>query len=130
MKDLQVDIKLDVAGDEDSPDPDYVDLLCRQLREEFLQLDVDDVRLSRDGQPPEHAKAVDTTLLGTLLISLSDPSVLAAVVEAAKNWVSRSQGRTARLEIDGDVLDLKGLSKQDQTRLVDLWINRQSRVSE
>ncbi len=128
MADLSVSIDLGATSDGGPFGPDEIDLQSRRLREEFLQLDVNEVRIARDGPPLDLTKAVDANLLGAILVSLSDPTVLVAVMETVKSWIGRSQRRTARLEIDGDILDVTGISSRDQTRLIDQWIARHSKA--
>jgi hypothetical protein len=47
-------------------------------------------------------------------------------VAAIQGWLGRSQQRSVKLELDGDVLELTGVSSRDQQRLVDEWLRRHS----
>jgi len=62
--------------------------------------------------------------LGTLVITLSQSPVLAAIVAAISNWLGQRRQRTVKLDIDGDVLQLSGVDKRDQQRLIDAWMQR------
>jgi hypothetical protein len=52
------------------------------------------------------------------------PGALRAVAKAVHRWVTAQQNRTARLELDGDTIELTGVSSRDQERLVELWVDR------
>ena len=95
-----------------------------QLRRELLDLDVDSVEIPGAGEPPPGSRAVDVAALGALLVHLADPEVLAGVVAAVRGWLSGSSRRSIKLELDGDVLELRGVSSQEQRRLTDEWLAR------
>lgn len=120
-------VRLDEAGADD----ERLDTLAGYLREELLQLDLDDVTALRTGAAPEGSRAVDLVAAGGLLVSLGrSAEQLRAVVSAIKGWLRRAGGaqRTVRLEIGGDSLELSGASDADQQRLIDLFISRHSTV--
>jgi hypothetical protein len=54
--------------------------------------------------------------LGSLLVT-AGPQILSAVVGVIGAWLGRSQKRSIRLELNGDVLELTGLSSDQQQRL-------------
>jgi len=41
-----------------------------------------------------------------------------------KSWISFSGGRSVKLEIDGNVLEVNGTSRRDQRELIQAWIDR------
>jgi len=51
-----------------------------QLRRELLELDVDAVKTPQAGAPLPGTKGVEVAVAGALLVSLSDPRVLAPFV--------------------------------------------------
>ena len=108
-----------------SADAEELDELVGQLRRELLELDVESVDRARGGPAPRGARAVDVLALGTLLVSLVDPAtVLPAVVAAVEAWLRGRGQRSVKLELDGDVLEVTGLSSRDQRRLIDGWLAR------
>jgi hypothetical protein len=112
---------------EDGADAERLDALTGFLRQELLQLEVEDVTALRAGEPPPGARVFDVIAVGGLLVSLGrSASGLGAVVSAIRKWLARGDGtrRTVRLEIGGDVLELSEATKADQDRLVDLFIDR------
>lgn len=99
--------------------------LTQGLRAELLELDVDRVELEADGEAPEGAKAVELLAIGGLAIKfVLNSAVLKSVVETTTAWLGRQQARSVKLTLDGDTLELTGVSSEDQTRLVDEWIAR------
>jgi hypothetical protein len=112
---------------EDGADAERLDELTRFLRDELLQLDVDDVTALRVGEPPPGARVFDVVAVGGLLVSLSRSAEgLRPIVSAIRKWLARGEGtrRTVRLEIDGDALELSEASAADQERLVSLFVSR------
>ena len=119
----RLELRLETGGDAGAEE---LDRLTGRLRRELLRLDVvDDVRRASTGEAPDGARGIDVESLGTLLVSLAGaPAVLGAVVGAVRDWLGRSRARSVRLEIDGDVIDVVGLSSADQDRLIESWLSR------
>jgi hypothetical protein len=118
-------ITLQVA--EDGADPQRVDDVTGLLRRELLQLDVADVRRPAGGDAPEGSRAFDVAALGVLVVTLGHTVTgLREVVWAVRAWLGRGgdAGRTVRIEVAGDVLELSGVSATEQDRLVDLFVRR------
>jgi hypothetical protein len=113
---LQVD-------DEDADPQELADLTAR-LRDELLDLDVEAVERPRGGSPPPGTRAVEFVAVGTLLASFARPELLTGIVTAVRSWLGRSGQRTVKLEMDGDLLELTGVSSNEQRRLTDEWLRR------
>jgi hypothetical protein len=115
-------VVLHVEGD-DGAGEEELNRITGRLRRELLTLDVDDVQRAPGGPVPEGARAVDVAAIGSLLVSLAGaPAALRAVAGAVGAWVERSQARSVTLEIDGDPIEVTGISSADQRRLIDVWI--------
>jgi hypothetical protein len=97
-----------------------------QLRRELLDLDVEAVELPRAGEPPPGTRAVELAALGALVITVAKSPLLGPVVAAIRSWLGGGPERTIKLELDGDVLELSGLSSTEQRRLTDEWLRRHS----
>ena len=95
-----------------------------QLRRELLDLDVGAVEVPSVGEAPPGTRAVELAALGALAVSIAKPEVLAAVVAAVRSWLSRSQHRSIKLVLGGDVLELTGVNSDEQRRLTDEWLRR------
>lgn len=121
---------LEIQLDAGESDTEELAALTAKLRRELLQLDVDAVDQPVDGNPPPGAKAVDMILVGTLLVSLGrSADKLGTVVRTIQGWVGTRAARTVKLQLDGDALELTGVSSRDQQRLIDHWIERHAEPS-
>lgn len=99
--------------------------LTQRLRGELLELDLDGVELKGDGEAPDGAKAVELLTIGGLVLKFAlNSAVLKSVVETTTVWLGRQQARSVKLTLDGDTLELTGVSSEDQSRLVDEWVAR------
>jgi hypothetical protein len=96
----------------------------RQLRRELLELDVDSVETPPAGEPPPGSRAVDIATVGALVVNMADSQLLAAVIGAVRSWLAGSSRRSIKLGLDGDVLELIGVSSKEQRRLTDEWLAR------
>jgi hypothetical protein len=95
-----------------------------QLRHELLDLDVDAVEPAPGGEPPPGTRGVELAALGALLVTVSQSQLLAPVLAAVRSWLAGSPRRSIKLELDGDVLELSGVSSKEQRRLTDEWLRR------
>jgi hypothetical protein len=95
-----------------------------QLRRELLDLDVEAVELVRGGEPPPGTRAVELAALGALVVTVAQSPLLGPVVAAVRSWLAGAPQRSVKLELDGDALELTGLSSKEQRRLTDEWLAR------
>jgi hypothetical protein len=126
MTGLTVRVEVGVGRGGDAFDMEEIDTLSRRLRQELLELDVGQVVIPSVGRAPDGAKGSGACIVGALQVMVSDPALLRALVETVMAWAGMSRNRAARLEIDGDVLDVSGISAHDQAKLIDLFIARHS----
>jgi hypothetical protein len=117
---------------EEGADAERLDELTGFLRQELLQLDVDDVTALLAGEPPPGARGLDAATVGGLLVAIGSAAQgLSAVITAVKAW--RARGGTAhrrvRLEIGDDELELSDATAVDQDRLIALFISRHTTES-
>ena len=109
---------------------DELEELTHQLQRELADLEVDSVELVSAGEAPPGTRAVDVLAVGTLLVTLAKSSgVLSTVVSAVQSWLAGPRQRTVKLELDGDTLEVTGLTSADQRRLIANWIARQSNMA-
>jgi hypothetical protein len=104
-------------------DGEEVDTATRQLRREFLDLDVAVVDLPGVGELPPGTRAAAPAALGALAVTVTQ-SLLTSVLAVVRSWLASSQQRSIKLELGGDVLELTGLSSDEQRRLTDEWLRR------
>jgi hypothetical protein len=114
-------IQLAVGPDTDAEEVAEATL---QLRRELLDLDVDAVELPAAGQAPPGTKAAELAALGALAVTVAKSPLLGPVVAAIRAWLGGSPQRSIKLELDGDTLELTGVSSKEQRRLVDEWLRR------
>ncbi len=106
-----------------------LDELTAAMRRELLQLDVQSVDRVSGGPAPEGAKGIELAELGALVVSLGKATpVLGQVVAVIEAWVARSPNRTVKLTLDGDTLELNGMSERDQRQVVKDWMARHPRA--
>jgi hypothetical protein len=106
-------------------DPEELTELGTQLREQLLELDVERVDFAVGGQTPPGTRAGEAFVAGALVVTLVQSSgLLTALIDMVQLWISRIGGRSVRLEIDGDVLEVTGIGLQDQRELIQAWIDQ------
>jgi hypothetical protein len=113
------ELKIDI-GAHGTLDDDELEEWTLRLRRELDDLEIGTVELRRDNAP-SGAKGGDAVELGTLLVTLANSSVLAAVVGLVRTWTDRDPRRTARVRYGDKEIDLTGLSAEDQRRLIEDW---------
>jgi Effector Associated Constant Component 1 len=119
--------QLTVRVEDEEADPEELADLTAHLRHELLDLDVETVESSRAGPPPPGSRAVDLAALGTLVVTVAQPELLVTVVTAVRAWLAGSQQRSVKVTLDGDTLELTGLSSKEQRRVVDQWLDRHTK---
>jgi uncharacterized protein YidB (DUF937 family) len=117
----QVSLQVEAGPDADAEE---VAEATAQLRRELLELDVDSVQAPEGGPPPPGSKAAEVLAIGSLIVTLVKSTGLGAVVHTIQAWISRQQQRSVKLAIDGDTLEVTGVSSEEQRRLIDEWIAR------
>ena len=95
-----------------------------QLRRELLDLDVEAVDLQPGGEAPPGSRAVELAALGALVVTFAQSQLLGPVVAAVRSWLAGAPQRSVKLELDGDLLELTGVSSKEQRRLTDEWLRR------
>lgn len=122
----RVEVLLQV-GETGTLEPDEVGSLAQLLREELLDLDVDDVRAAAGGAAPAGSKGVELAAIGALVVRLvKSRKALFDVVRTIAGWVERSGARSVRVQIGTDVLEVTGISSEDQRAVIEAWIERQN----
>jgi hypothetical protein len=116
---MEVGLQLDLEGAESAE----LDRLTRLLRDELNALDVEGVELVTTAAP-NSAKAFGLVEIGSIVISVAGRRALVAVVDAVRSWAGRSRGRTAKLTLNGDEIELTGISAEQQERLIDAWLTK------
>lgn len=110
-------------------DPDDVERLGRQLRDELRDLDVEDVAPVDGAPPPAGAKSGALTSLTEWLVTLAGGGVLAPVIGTIKAWLTRGAGdHKVTVTIDGDTLELGRATDTERAAIVDAFVRRHQPV--
>lgn len=99
--------------------------LTNRLRDELLSLDVDTIHLASGGDAPDSSKGIDLLAAGGLVVRFAlRQELLQSVIDGIRSWLARQHARSIKLTLDGDSLELTGVSSAQQDRLVELWVMR------
>jgi hypothetical protein len=106
---------------EDGADDERIEQLTGFLRAELQEL----VPVSTvSGEAAEGTKAIDLAELGTLLATVSQSTVLAALINAVSAWLGQRRERSVTVEADGDPLELTGAPTDDERARAAEWLER------
>jgi hypothetical protein len=120
-----IELTLRVDGGPDA-DPEENAELALRLRDELRETDAASVKLGRGDDAPSGAKSGDPVELGTLLVGVVSSGALTAVLTTANSWIARQKRGRVHVKLGDDELLLSGMPSEDQQRLIDHWLSRQS----
>lgn len=118
----QLDVRIEAE-----PDADREELvaLAVRLREWLLPVGVESVGLVAAGPAPSGTRSAGMFVAGVLTVLFARSSeLLGKLVDVVQSWLSSSGARSVRLELDGDVLEVTGITRGDQRELIRTWIDR------
>jgi hypothetical protein len=110
---------------EPDADPETVDQLTRNLRNELLDLDVDSITQPVLGPAPEGSKGLELMAIGALLVQVKNSiPVVTSVVSAVRSWLQRgsSPGRSLKVTVEGRTLELSAATAAQQQQIVDEFV--------
>ncbi len=118
----RLDLCIDTGSEADAEE---LAALAGQLREQLLELEIESAEPATVGPAPPGTRAGEILIAGALTVMLAQsPGLLTAIVETVKSWVALSGERSVKLEVDGDVLEVNGITRSDQRELIQAWIDR------
>jgi hypothetical protein len=124
MTDMQAALAAEIHMERGSDAEEQAELTQR-LRTQLVELDVDDVRLAPGQEAPSGAKGPELLGVGALIVEfVLRPDTLRSVVGTVSAWVGRQRARAVRLTLDGDTLEVTGISSAHQSQLIEQWIAR------
>jgi hypothetical protein len=127
LADMTADLVVVLDAGADSDAEELADL-TRRLRTELLDLDIDSVEHVAGGVAPEGAKGVELLSIGGLVVQfVRGADVLRSVVSTTAAWLRRQEARSVKLTLDGDTLEVTGLSSEEQSGLIEVWVARHAR---
>lgn len=124
MADVTKEVILHIDTNQET-DAQELEHLTQQLRNELLELNVESADLVQAGEKPSQAKVGDPISWGTILVTLlATGGVVTTLINAIQSWLTRNERRSITLEIDGNKLQITGISSEEQQQLIDAWIKR------
>ncbi|RLC74604.1 MAG: hypothetical protein DRI81_13505 [Chloroflexi bacterium] len=106
-------------------DAEELERLTRQLRQDILDLEVEDVRPLEAAAAQAGAKSGFPVALGALLITtLASSNVLPPLIDLLKSVLEHHSLSSVMLEIDGDKIEVKGNPSRKQQELIKAWMSR------
>ncbi|QWB25744.1 MULTISPECIES: hypothetical protein [Streptomyces] len=124
-----MDNTLHILLAEEDAEAERVAELTGYLREELLELDVDDVTTLPGGEVPPGARAVDVTQIGALLVTLgSSATALSQVMTVIRSWMGRRHDthQSMRLQMGDDVLELSEATDDQVAEAFKIFVQRHS----
>ncbi|GHH17593.1 hypothetical protein [Streptomyces lanatus] len=132
-----MDSTLQILVSEEGAEAERLADLTRYLREELLQLDVDDVKAAPGEEPPPGARVVGVVEVGTLLVTLgSSVTALNQVVGVLRDWLGRFRNTredtrpALKLKLGDDVLEISEASDEQVAQALGAFLQRHSATSE
>jgi hypothetical protein len=106
-------------------DPEEIDRLIRQFRQELLELDVHTATLARKDDIPPGAKG-DPTTVGTLIVTLANSTVLVSLCQLIRAWATRDRRRSDTVKIiikNGEKsLEITGDNPAQHRKVIDTFL--------
>jgi hypothetical protein len=121
MDEMRAVLSVRVAAGPDS-DPEELDSMSVDLRRELLELDIESVVRATEGSVPPTAKAGGTVLSDVLIVSLSNSTVLVAVVHLLAGWVKRGSRRKVTVRVGKNSIEIESASAEEAAKLIESWL--------
>ncbi len=124
-----MDNTLHILLAEEDAEAERVAELTGYLREELLELDVDDVTTLPGREVPPGARAVDVTQIGALLVTLgSSATALSQVMTVVRSWIGRRHDThpSMRLQLGDDVLEVSEATDDQVAKAFEIFVQRHS----
>ena len=106
---------------EPGADSERLDELTSRLRDELLNLDVENVERISDGEPPAGTRAFEVEAIGALLVTLQQSApAIQGVINAIREWLKRDPepARTVKITLGDRTIELSAASGAQQDALV------------
>ncbi|WP_158751694.1 hypothetical protein [Streptomyces bicolor] len=120
MPDL-VEVAVRVLSPE-GDDQEDLEQLTQLLRQDLLETDVAAVDLVTAQESPAGAKGL-AAVAGALAVQVRTFTALRQMVSAVRAWAGRT-GRSCKVCLDGDCIEVTGVTPELQEQLVNAWLAR------
>jgi hypothetical protein len=98
-----------------------VDAAAGDLLRELRELDVDSVERPSGGPAPAGSRALEVAALGALVVKLGQGAV-GPLARVLQDWLARRSGRSVKLTLGGDSLEITGGSARYQRELIETFL--------
>ncbi len=105
-------------------DEEYLDLLTRKLLKQISNLEIKEVSLSRTQELPNGAMGQPVDI-GAIVTTGIGPAI-SGLATVLQSWVSRAENRSITLKFGDSELSVSGISKEEQSTLIEEFLNRYS----
>jgi hypothetical protein len=122
MDGASTSLQIQIASDLDADDGE-LNKLAQRLRGELLALDVQSVERAPVTVVPGDAKSGGASLSDLLIVSISNSTVLVAIVHLLQGWIGRGKGRKICIKLGKNSLEVDEASPQEQAKLIESWID-------
>jgi len=116
VNDLRLDLGLGTGADAEE-----LDAAARDLMRELVELDVVVSRPSA-GDAPAGARAIELATVGALVVKYG-AHALAPLAKVLQGWLARRSGRTIKLTLGADSIEISGGSAAYQRQLIEVFLN-------
>ena len=116
----ELTLRLDLALDGDAG-AEELDAATADLLRELRELDVDSAERVAGGPAPEGTRALEVALLGSLVVKLGQAAV-GPVARVLHDWLARRSGRTIKLTLGEDSIELSGGSAAFQREMIETFL--------
>jgi len=113
-------LRLDLMLGEDAA-AEELDAAAADLQRELRELDVDSVERPAGGPAPAGSRAVEVAALGALVVKLGGAAV-GPLARVLQDWLARRSGRTVKLTLGADSLEISGGSARYQRELIETFL--------
>lgn len=113
----QETINLFISVDAGDIDDEERDKLARQLLEDLKETEDISVELAKGDKLPKDAMG-DPITIGTILVALG-ASAVTGIIAILASWLSRDERRSATLHLGDKKLELTGITKEEQTKVIE-----------
>jgi hypothetical protein len=117
-------LRLDLLLGQDAG-AEEVDAAAGDLLRELRELDVESVERPSGGPAPDGSRAVELAALGALVIKLGGAAV-GPVARVLQAWLARRSGRSVKLTLGADSIEISGGSARYQRELIEAFLTARS----
>src|SRR3954452_16541573 len=120
MAEDSLSLQLDLALGDDA-DAEELDAATTDLLRELRELDVDSAERAQGGPAPAGARALDVAILGTIVVKLGKAAA-GPLAKVLQDWLARRSGRTIKLTLGEDSIELTGGSAAFQREMIETFL--------